>query len=1562
MWTISNNSFYQAGIRTYTTASIHTAINAITGNGHTITGNFIGGSASNASGTTYSMVGAVASRFIGINVSSSVGATTSLQNNTISNFFLSTTSSAGPGTGIFCGISAGGAGTFNIGTTTGNIIGANSGTASISTVSTSATGTTIGINASATGNANIQNNGIGALQATSPTATIACAVIGVYVGAVSTSLNISNNTIGNATANNMQAGNAATTTASSTATGVNLAFTPTSLTFNNNTIQNFISYGNGTAGFARGFFTSTTATAGTTFTITNNTIRNLTTNTAFAGLASGLSSVVGLHMLSAANATISGNTINNLSNTNTTATTNVLVSGINLASATLSGVIGTSCFNNRIYDLRNSTVGVTATAPSIVAGIAIRSGNANTNVYNNMISIGNAQTTNTAFVGIWGNHGSTPNPVTNIYYNSVNIEGTASAGALSSFGYLRGDFTATARTPIVDIRNNIFTNSRTGGTGSHYAISNNFGATVSTIGWGAGASNYNVLNSSSASTVGFWTSAQTIAGWRTASSGDANAISGIAVNFSNTVTGDLHLNFGLTPTLVESGGQIIAGYTTDYDAEVRPGPAGSVNGGGALTDIGADEADAVPLDIAPPVIIYTALTSTCLTTNRTFTSTITDISGVPTSGALQPRVYYRKNAGVWISSQGTLSSGTGKNGVWSFTIIAADMGGLVASDIVEYYVIAQDITTPTAFITSNPAAGLVATDVNTVTTAPTTPNTYTIPSTLSGTYTVGVAGTYPTLTAAINAYNTNCLGGAIVFELLDATYTAPAETFPIQINANANASAINTLTIRLATGVTSSITGSATGALIRLNGANYVTIDGSNSGGTDRSLTIENTSITTPNVVVIGSLGTTTVTNNTLRNCVIRNGVTTSSAVVISDATTIGTTGYFNNITIHNNDIQKAFIGVFATGGTTPQNGTNLTYTANTLNTIGANAIRLAGLYMQGVNGATVSNNTVGNFSNTDGENDVAIWLATGTSNATVSNNTISNLGMTLTTAFAPYGIRESSGLATSGSIIRDNSVSNISTTGTTQVYGIDNGSGGTIIERNNVQGIINNSTATYGSYGINTTAGNNVVIRNNFISNISQDMTGGGAFSTTFGVFGIRLAAGTGHQVYHNSVNLYGPLTGTANTSLLSAAFAIVGTTSTGCDVRNNIFANNITGGTTSIAQVAVYLPSGGTSAMNLTLNNNSYFYGTDAARQGSGQAGTTAGTNFYTTLAAQAAYTTTLAPAGTNDNVSFESIGAVPYLTATDLHLAPSASCATTGKGANITSVTDDIDRNSRNALPFIGAHEAYEPSTASTLLFNTTPGTTNRTYVVNGATDYLKDCELITTLTPSGASPLAGPVNAKVTIDATVQTFGLEAYVQRHYDIEPVNNAATATALVKFYFTDAEFINFNSNNGAGLDLPTVAGGGNADPNLANVRVTQFHGTGTAPGNYTGSAEYLIPSSVIYNATSSRWEVTINVAGFSGFYIHTGPGVLPLKLIYFTGEKQADGNRLDWKVTCIGSPSVVLTAERSADGRTFSPIYNISASSVRCETHFNTNDLAPVAGENYYRLKMVDIYGNFY
>src|SRR3712207_9341611 len=59
-------------------------------------------------------------------------------------------------------------------------------------------------------------------------------------------------------------------------------------------------------------------------------------------------------------------------------------------------------------------------------------------------------------------------------------------------------------------------------------------------------------------------------------------------------------------------------------------------------------------------------------------------------------------------------------------------------------------------------------------------------------------------------------------------------------------------------------------ALITLNGADNVTIDGSLAGGTDRSLTITNLQTSTTSVIWIRSASASDgSSNNTVKNCVI---------------------------------------------------------------------------------------------------------------------------------------------------------------------------------------------------------------------------------------------------------------------------------------------------------------------------------------------------------------------------------------------------------------------------------------------------------------------------------------------------------------------------------------------------------------------------------------------------------------------------------------------------------------------------------------------------------------------
>jgi hypothetical protein len=711
-WTISGCRFYQSALRTYTSLNTHTALQILSGNAYSITNNIIGYATAAGTGV-YTMVSTASVRFIAIDLSVGTTTASSVQGNTITAINLSTSSNASTDNGVLCGIRAN-AGSVNIGNLSPNIIGGSSNADLIVATPSATLGAVVGINSISTGIVLIKNNIIGGLTSSNPAAAISGSVYGIMVSGVATSMTISDNTIGNSTPDNIRSGILGTTTSNSYAAGIYCSTTPITLSITNNKIQNISAYGTNTASYVRGIFTASGLSNSSPVTISGNKITKLISNSSLPAALSAQTAAGGITVSIGTNDVISDNIISDI-NLIGTAAANTYAVGISHANGTNSTIK-----NNTIYNITNAGTSASTTAPSIAAGILIRSGDSNLNIFNNMISLGTASSSNTAFIGIMANHGFTPDPIDNIYHNTVNISGAVSSGAQPSFGFLRGDFTSNLRTQTVNIKNNIFTNSRTGGTGSHFAIGNNYGAIASSAtGWANNVSNNNVLNAN-AVTIGWWTSAKTFSNWKTASAGDSASFSGYTVTYVDPAS-DLHLNMGIIPNVMESRGQTIGSVTTDIDGQVRPGPAGSVNGGALAPDIGADEMDGVMQDLIAPTITYTLLPPACDTLDRTLTATIADAGTIPVSGALLPRVYYRKNKGTWVSSKGTLTAGTASNGTWTFTLLTASIGGLATTDSVSYFIIAQDVS---GVLAANPSAGLVATDVNTITTYPSLPNAY----------------------------------------------------------------------------------------------------------------------------------------------------------------------------------------------------------------------------------------------------------------------------------------------------------------------------------------------------------------------------------------------------------------------------------------------------------------------------------------------------------------------------------------------------------------------------------------------------------------------------------------------------------------------------------------------------------------------------------------------------------------------------------------------------------------------------------------------------------------------
>lgn len=587
-WIITNNKFFQTGTRTYTTGNTHSAIIIFNGAGYTVTGNTIGFAAADGSGT-YTMTGSVATRFAAINMNAGTSAAVnSIQGNTVAG--INITTSAGAVTyGVLCGIFLG-AGNFNIGDVTPNTIGATTGTGSLVATLTISQAAIVGVYSGTTGTVLIQNNNFGAFSAAGATSTTGGAVWGVSVGATHTLLTISGNTFGNATAENMKAGINGVTTGNSLGYGILYNVSPivaTNIIITNNIFRNFSVYGAVTTSTLRGIVTSP-STGGPTYTITNNTFTNFTTNS--AAITNGVNlSLMGIQLANGTNSIISGNTISNFSLINSGS------GAYTVAGITISNGISPKIINNTIYNLSNAGGSTSVTTPSRVVGILVFSGTTSDTIANNMISLGSGQASNTAFIGIQLANTSTPDPVSNIFYNTIYISGTVGSGAQPSFCIARTDFTALAKTAGAYIRNNICDNARTGGTGQHYAIANNYGAAASSsTGWNAAACDYNVFNSADTSTIGWWSGAVGITGWQTASGGDASTWTGVPITYTNAPTGNLRFNMGVTPTKLESRAIPITSVTTDIDGFARPKP-GAVNGGAIAPDMGASESDMVPI-------------------------------------------------------------------------------------------------------------------------------------------------------------------------------------------------------------------------------------------------------------------------------------------------------------------------------------------------------------------------------------------------------------------------------------------------------------------------------------------------------------------------------------------------------------------------------------------------------------------------------------------------------------------------------------------------------------------------------------------------------------------------------------------------------------------------------------------------------------------------------------------------------------------------------------------------------------------------------------------------------
>ena len=618
-WLITNNKLFQTATRLYTAAVTHYGIYLFSGD-PIISGNIIGFANSNGTGTTnmvgnsvplsgtfpsaYNVTGnAVAIRYIGIYCfpANDNNPVTNIQGNTVAGFAFFTGSTESSQNGVWCGIFVQQA-YANIGTTAGNTIGSTSGTGSVYVACTVSGAAVVGIYAAGYNTLNIQNNAIGAIDAMGTTTSVCSNIKGINTGWAGDpagyrlgNATVTGNTIGNATDPNLRMGNlktgsflSNTGTTFSASSGISqfygiLNYQTSTVVIGSPAMPNIIRnvYQNSTSSStsARGIYDD----AATSLTISNNTVTQIISKSTLTYNLAGISAMN--FSSNQSGRTIELNSISGL-RAITTGPYSIIVIGIDVGDT-----YGTSYVRrNKVYDLTNTCTG---TLPQIWGIILANPYVQGCTFSNNMVSLVNGANANPVrIIGIYDAGPSSSNQFSNYYFNSVNIGGSASSGAIGSYAFYRYG------NPTTNHRNNLYTNTRTGGTGIHYTIY--FASATPATGWPATASDHNVFNTAG-SIIGHWGTADVnLAGWQSNSLGDYNSLSAIPLTFVNAANGDLHLNMGVTPTLIESGGVVIPGISVDYDNESRPGPVGSVNGGTFAPDIGADEFDGVP-----SITIYT---------------------------------------------------------------------------------------------------------------------------------------------------------------------------------------------------------------------------------------------------------------------------------------------------------------------------------------------------------------------------------------------------------------------------------------------------------------------------------------------------------------------------------------------------------------------------------------------------------------------------------------------------------------------------------------------------------------------------------------------------------------------------------------------------------------------------------------------------------------------------------------------------------------------------------------------------------------------------------------------
>ena len=227
----------------------------------------------------------------------------------------------------------------------------------------------------------------------------------------------------------------------------------------------------------------------------------------------------------------------------------------------------------------------------------------------------------------------------------------------------------------------------------------------------------------------------------------------------------------------------------------------------------------------------------------------------------------------------------------------------------------------------------------------------------------------------------------------------------------------------------------------------------------------------------------------------------------------------------------------------------------------------------------------------------------------------------------------------------------------------------------------------------------------------------------------------------------------------------------------------------------------------------------------------------------------------------------------------------------------------------------------------------------------------CNLIATVDDGAGGNILGLTTATVNVEATAGIHNGQPFVRRWYQITPTSNGSADVIL---YINQADFNDYNASVTAPY-LPLPTSGNNADPNIANIRITKNSDAGL------GNSPVVITPTVNWNGT--YWELSFNTPSFSQFRVHSvnpGNAPLPATVTNFSGRKMSTSDMLEW-TTASEQNNAYFNLQHGTDGINFTTIAKVNSQAPNGNSssilNYSFENTKPQLGHNYYRLQQVDI-----